>query len=107
MFFHRCGCLSVSISLARPAVAGGLQILLAVYRAAVAEAFRFIVGHVAPAVAGGFQDRVGLSMPPLRVAPTLDVLSRSGRFPIPVAAVADGIMIGAVRRCGGPQAPGF
>ena len=68
-FSDRCGRLSVSISLARPAVAGGSQILPLVYRAAVAEAFRFVVGHVAPAVAGGFQDRVGLSIPPLRVAP--------------------------------------
>ena len=68
LVFHRCGRLSVSISLARPAIAGGLQILLAVYRAAVAEVFRFIVGHVEPAVAGGFQVRVGLSLPPLRVA---------------------------------------
>ena len=68
-FPDRCGRLSVSISLARPVVAGGLQILLPVYRAAVAEACRFIVGHVAPTVEGGFQDRVGLSIPPLRVAP--------------------------------------
>ena len=68
LFFHRCGRLSVSISLARPAVAGGLQILLTVYRAAVAEDFRFVVDHVEPAVAGGFQDRMGLLLPPLRVA---------------------------------------
>ena len=38
-FPDHCGRLSFSISLARPAVAGGLQILLTVYRAAVAEAF--------------------------------------------------------------------
>ena len=68
LVFPPSRCLSVSISLARPAFAGGLQILLAVYRAAVAEAFRFVVGHVEPAVAGGFQVRVGLSLPPLRVA---------------------------------------
>ena len=67
-FPDRCGRLSFSISLARPAVAGGLQILLTIYRAAVAEAFRFIVGCVEPAVAGGSQVRVGLSLPPLRVA---------------------------------------
>ena len=39
VFPDRCGRLSVSISLAHPAVVGGLQILLTVYRAAVAEAF--------------------------------------------------------------------
>ena len=65
-FPDRCGRLSVSISFARPAVAGGLQVLLPVYRAAVAEAFRFVVGCVEPAVAGGPQVRVGLSLPPLR-----------------------------------------
>ena len=65
-FLDRCGSLSFSISLSRPAVAGGLQILLTVYRAAVAEAFRFVVGCVEPAVAGGSQVRVGLSLPPLR-----------------------------------------
>ena len=64
-FPDRCGRLSFSISLARPAVSGGLQILLPIYRATVAEAFRFIVGCVEPAVAGGSQVRVGLSLPPL------------------------------------------
>ena len=65
-FPDRCGRLSFSISLARPAIAGGLQILLTVYHAAVVEAFRFVVGCVEPAVAGGSQVRVGLSLPPLQ-----------------------------------------
>ena len=96
-FSDRCGRLSVSISLARPAVAGGLQILLPVYRAAVAEAFRFIVGCVEPAVAGGSQvRRCGES-------PTLDFLFRSGRFlypPPPSWTVSYGETIDRRLRCG-------